>query len=153
MRAALLTLLLLPGLTLTGCERGSSAPDQAAAPTAQSARPAAKFQLVGKLESKRIDEASGVMTTDSGDLYLHNDEGARLYFTDNTGRDLGSAKVDGAKNRDWEDLTRVPGDKGPLLVIGDIGDNHSRRKRISLYFVPEPPEGERNEPLALVFRR
>ena len=32
----------------------------------------------------------------------------------------------------------MPGPDGPLLVIGDIGDNHAARKRVSLYFLREP---------------
>ena len=48
----------------------------------------------------------------------------------------------GAKNKDWEDITRVMSDEGPLLVIGDIGDNNNGRKKVRLYFVKEPASGE-----------
>lgn len=151
MHPAMLMTLFLPFVLLAGCERGG---DGSAAPgsTAESARSATGFQLAGKLESRRLDEASGVQTAEDGVLYLHNDEGARLFFADGGGRDLGFADVEEASNRDWEDITRVPGETGPMLVIGDIGDNDGRRKRVSLYFVPEPPPGERPDTLRATHR-
>jgi len=99
--------------------------------------PAGDFQVVGRLEASRLDEASGIQAGANGTFFLHNDEGSRLFFIDATGRDLGSAKIEDAKNRDWEDITRVPGPDGPLLVIGDIGDNRAVRKQVSLYFLRE----------------
>ena len=129
-------------LLLAGCEPGGDTTPTEPAGAGNAPTRALEFRLVGKLESSRLDEASGLQSTADGGLFLHNDEGARLYFADTTGRDLGFADIDDAKNRDWEDLTRVPGDDGPLLVIGDVGDNHAKRKRVRLYFVPEPPPGE-----------
>jgi hypothetical protein len=140
MRAASLTTMLLSCGLIASCQPDAAGPAAEAAAAATHTAP--EFQLAGRLESKRLDEASGVMTAPDGKLFLHNDEGTRLFFADPAGRDLGFADVADAKNRDWEALTRVPGDAGPLLVIGDIGDNHNRRKRISLYFVPEPVLGE-----------
>ena len=150
MRAALLTPMLLSCVLIAGCQPGADSPVAEAG--AKSAPPAPEFQLAGKLESKRLDEASGVMTTPDGTLFLHNDEGTRLYFAGADGRNLGFADVKGTQNRDWEDLTRVPGDAGPLLVIGDIGDNHNRRKHVSLYFVPEPAPGEHPDKLRATHR-
>jgi len=51
-------------------------------------------------------------------------------------------KVKGAGSRDWEDITRVMGDEGPLLVVADTGDNLATRKKASLYFIPEPADGD-----------
>lgn len=144
--------LVLWCLLFAGCEPRGDATQAEPAEADAPPRPALEFRLVGKLESSRLDEASGLQSTADGKLLLHNDEGARLYFADAAGRDLGFADIDKAKNRDWEDLTRVPGDEGPLLVIGDIGDNHARRKRVSLYFVPEPPPGERGGDLRATHR-
>jgi hypothetical protein len=150
MRAVLSTPLLLSWMLVAGCQPGGDGP--AAESAAESARAAPRFQLAGRLESKRLDEASGVMMTPGGVLFLHNDEGTRLYFAGADGRNLGFADIEGTKNRDWEDLTRVPGDSGPLLVIGDIGDNHNRRKRVSLYFVPEPLPGQYPDKLRSIHR-
>ena len=152
MRPALLITVLLPCMLLAACERsgdGFAASDPAAA---EPARRLPEFELAGKLESRRLDEASGVQIAEDGALFLHNDEGARLFYADGDGRDLGFADVEDARNRDWEDITRVPGTTGPMLVIGDIGDNDGRRKQVSLYFVPEPPAGQRPDTLRAAHR-
>lgn len=152
MRTGISTQSVLLCFLLAGCEpQAGDAPEQPAA-AGEAPRSDLRFHLAGKLESNRLDEASGVLSAADGALLLHNDEGARLYFADAVGRDLGSADIENAKNRDWEDLTRVPGDDGPLLVIGDVGDNHARRKRVSLYFVPEPPPDQRSGDLRATHR-
>jgi hypothetical protein len=129
--------LILLAVLSAGCEPGG-------APEAGTESPAAarlQFQLAGRLRSDRLDEASGIQAGADGTLYLHDDEGTRLFVADPSGRYLRDLDVKQANNRDWEDITRVPGADGPLLVIGDIGDNHTSRRNVSLYFVPEP-QGE-----------
>ncbi len=97
------------------------------------------FVLTATLESKKLDEVSGIQTGAGGVFYLHNDGGSPLiYIAGPDGRHLGNILIREAKNRDWEDITRVPGPDGPLLVLGDIGDNRARYKSIKLYFVAEP---------------
>jgi hypothetical protein len=133
---SILTGVLLPALLLAGCQpSGDSALTDPVA-SVGTAPPRATFSVVGKLQSSRLDEASGLQVGD-GTLYLHNDDGRRLFVASPNGRELGEVKLDQAKNRDWEDITRVPGDDGPLLVVGDIGDNHAGRKDVSLYFLRE----------------
>lgn len=140
-------LCLCLALAAGGCERND---ETAQAGRAAGPAPQPAFQRVGKLQAGRLDEASGIQAGRGGVFYLHNDEGSQLFAADATGRHLGVMDI-AANNRDWEDLTRVPGADGPLLVIGDIGDNHGVRKRVSLYFVTEPAatvaEGD-SEPLA-----
>jgi len=96
------------------------------------------FRIVGTLESARLDEASGMQAGSGGVFFLHNDEGDDLFAIDASGRHLGRMHVKKAKNKDWEDITRVPGENGPLLVIGDIGNKHRTRKSLKLYFLEEP---------------
>ena len=142
---------LLCASLVSGCEQ---AVDSEAPPAEHVRQPgtAPEFQRVGELESDRLDEASGIQAVPGNRFFLHNDEGTRLYLTDATGRDLGPLKVTEAKNRDWEDITRIPSPDGPLLVIGDIGDNHGRRKRVSLYFVREPAPGDESGELRVKHR-
>ncbi len=99
------------------------------------------FVVAGNLEHPGLDEASGLVAGPGGVFFLHNDDGAHLFAIDDTGRNLGRMKVRDARNKDWEDITRVAGENGPLLVIGDTGDNFSARKKVRLYFVAEPPPG------------
>jgi len=100
------------------------------------------FTLTGTLENPEIDEASGLQAGANGVFYTHNDGKRDVFVIDATGRDLGAFKLDGAKNRDWEDMTRVPYGDGHLLVIADSGDNEARYNKIRLYFFPEPAAGD-----------
>ena len=126
---------ILPLLfALAACEPEAPRPKESAQPS--------PFRIVGRLESPRLDEASGMQAIPGGYFVLHNDEGEQLFLTDYAGSHLGRIKVKKARNRDWEDITRVPGPKGPLLIIGDIGDKQRMRKKLKLYFVPEPSTGD-----------
>jgi len=123
-----LALLLIP---LTTCH-ADEIPSQAD-------EPETGFVVTAILESKELDEVSGIQSGEGGRFFLHNDEGSpSIYIADQDGRHLGKLSIRDAKNRDWEDITRIPGDDGPLLVLGDTGDNKARYKSIKLYFVAEP---------------
>jgi len=106
------------------------------------ARQASAFRIAGKFQAADLNEASGIQAGANDALFLHNDDGTLLFVADTSGPVLASLSVAGAKSRDWEDLTRVPGPDGPLLVIGDFGDNRQVRKRVSLYFLAEPAPGD-----------
>jgi hypothetical protein len=101
--------------------------------------PESGFVVTAILESKELDEVSGMQFGAGGVFFLHNDEGSpSIYIADTDGRHLGKIKIRDAKNRDWEDITRIPLESGPLLVLGDTGDNKARYKSVKLYFVAEP---------------
>ena len=117
--------LLLATLSLLACEQAEPAGDQA-------------FTTAGTLQNSRINEASGLQSGENGLFFVHNDEKRDVFIIDETGRHIGAFKLDGSKSRDWEDITRVPGEQGPLLVIADTGDNRSKRKDVELYFFAEP---------------
>lgn len=137
--------ILLPiFLLLAGCGP-ADAPEEA-----REQQP--RFIMTGDLESRRLDEASGMQAGENGVFFLHNDDGNRIFVIDASGRDLGHMKVEGATNKDWEDMTRVPGEDGPLLVIGDTGDNLQGRSEVRLYFITEPEAGEYDSDLELVHR-
>ena len=89
--------------------------------------------MIGKLQAEKLDEASGMQAGNTGVYFVHNDDGGKqIYAIDETGRHLGKMKIKKAGNKDWEDITRVMGEEGPLLVIADIGDNRQRRKDVTL---------------------
>jgi hypothetical protein len=106
--------------------------------------------LRGNLERNDLSEASGIAASRLQDdlFWVVNDSGNGpiLYAVGADGRDRGALPIEGAKNRDWEDIAsyRVAngsdgsGDARCYLVIADIGDNRSRRKKVTLYFVEEP---------------
>jgi hypothetical protein len=62
-----------------------------------------------------------------------------LFAFDQQGRRLGTFRVDGARNEDWESLQAGPGRDGePALYIGDTGDNRGTRREAVIYRIPEP---------------
>ena len=60
------------------------------------------------LETDRIPEASGIAHSliNENVLYTHNDSGgeASVFAIDTQGKLLAEIVIDGAKNRDWEDI-------------------------------------------------
>jgi hypothetical protein len=96
------------------------------------------FVMTGNLQHDKLDEASGLAAGYDGVFFLHNDGGENLFAIDQAGRNLGRMKVKNARNRDWEDITRVMQDGFPLLVLGDTGDNLATRSHVRLYFFEEP---------------
>jgi endonuclease/exonuclease/phosphatase family metal-dependent hydrolase len=103
------------------------------------------FEVVGRLENPRIDEASGLARSqrEPGVLWTMNDDGKpRLFAIDGTGLDRGDVDLKKADNDDWEDLASFTLDGDPYLVIADVGDNQGRRKKVTLYVAKEPGTSE-----------
>jgi len=99
-------------------------------------------RLLAMLANPHVTESSGIAVSRRHErvLWTHNDSGdaARLYAFDLEGRDLGAWQVEGAVNRDWEDLASVQMDGQSWLVVSDTGDNLGWRAECALYLVPEP---------------
>jgi hypothetical protein len=103
-------------------------------------------RLLANLNDRRIAESSGLAAsrTNTGVLWTHNDsgDGPYLFAIDRQGRTLARFTVNGAKNKDWEDIAVGPGRDGrPALYIGDIGDNSEDRDNLIVYRIPEPLVG------------
>ena len=97
------------------------------------------FIQAGRVTAAALDEISGMEAGEGAEWWVHTDDGQPLvHAIDSNGDIEASVALENARNRDWEDITRVPGDDGPLLVISDSGDNERRRKTIQLYFYPLP---------------
>jgi hypothetical protein len=90
-------------------------------------------------------ESSGVAASrrHAGVLWTHNDSGGEpaVYAVDATGRLLGATRIEGATNRDWEDIALGPCASGECLYIADTGDNARSRNDAAIYRVPEPEPG------------
>ena len=100
-----------------------------------------KFETVGRIQSKRIDEASGLARSQRHDdlLWVINDDGkAELHAIDTRGAKRGRVEVRKAKNSDWEDLASFTLSDDPYLLIADVGDNDRKRRDVTLYVVKEP---------------
>ena len=97
---------------------------------------------VGNLKNSQINEASGLASSRlyPAVLWVINDGGndPMLYAVGIDGADLGTFRVDGARNYDWEALASFQLQDTAYLLIADVGDNWEQRKTSSLYVVEEP---------------
>jgi len=102
----------------------------------------ARGRTLAILANKNIAESSGLAASRMRDgiFWTHNDSGdkPRIYALDRKGRDLGMFDIRGAKARDWEDIAAFETVDRGFLLIGDVGDNHRKRRTCTLYVVPEP---------------
>lgn len=106
---------------------------------------------VGRLENRKLDEASGLARSNlQDDLYWAvNDDGpAVIHALNSEGTNLGRVRIEGARNRDWEDIASFVHEDTAYLVIADIGDNDGRHEYLSLYVVAEPSAGAHSAKLA-----
>ena len=88
-----------------------------------------------------LSEASGLAVSrrTPGRLWTHNDSGQPvLVALDGRGAVTGQVQVSGAKVEDWEAVAVGACEAGSCVYIGDIGDNEAKRRRITVYQVPEP---------------
>jgi hypothetical protein len=90
------------------------------------------------ISEKAINEASGIVKSRRfpNTYWVHNDSGdtARLFAIRSDGTLIKEIAIDGAQNTDWEDIAT----DGVSLFVGDVGNNHSNRKDLCIYQIPEP---------------
>jgi hypothetical protein len=94
--------------------------------------------IAGQLRGGDMREVSGMVAslTHPGHFWLHNDSGAEaeIILVDSTGLERARVRVHGARNRDWEDISR----RGDTLFMADIGDNGADYDTVFVYSVLEP---------------
>ncbi len=104
--------------------------------------PYLEARQTGYFENISIRESSGLTAScrQPGVLWTMNDSGSPplLYAVGPEGRDLGTVRVKGAVNRDWEDLASFRMNQTAYLLIADVGDNRARYGTYTLYLVEEP---------------
>ena len=97
-----------------------------------------------KLENRKVNESSGLAVSrrNADFFWTHNDSGDRskLYCFDIKGNHRGTCQVKKSEAIDWEDMCSYTRDGKPRLLVGDIGDNGSRRKSVRLYLLEEPDD-------------
>jgi hypothetical protein len=118
----------------------ASAP--AAAQSVWTISPPTGIVQLGTFQDSTLSESSAAAASRAqpGVIWTLNDSGNSpwLYAVDTAGRSLGTFRVMGAGNFDWEALTLSPCPTGSCLIIGDTGDNLEVRPSVTLYRVPEP---------------
>jgi hypothetical protein len=142
MGAALIwTSVLLAGQQLSSAALAQDLP--AGAPPTQATCQYSTTQRMAQVNDPAIREASGLVASQQwpGVYWTLNDSGngAAVFAFDQDGGPLGTYRVPGAGNVDWEALQLGPdGEGGHALYVGDIGDNDHQRRRLSIYRFPEP---------------
>ncbi len=94
------------------------------------------------LKADAANEISGLASSvrQPSTLWGHNDSGdkARLFLFDTLGNLVTTLKLEGKKNRDWEDIALNVEDGAPYLYVAEIGDNRAKYDDKYLYRFPEP---------------
>ena len=89
------------------------------------------FVNVAVVEDKRISESSGLAISyaNPNAVWIHNDSGdlPRLFLVGLDGATQAIVNVAGAVAHDWEDVCSFQIDGESWLLIGDVGDNLTRR--------------------------
>lgn len=98
---------------------------------------------IGKIANPEVNESSGLVASECqmDVLWTHNDSGddAFIYAISKSGGRLGTWRVIGASNTDWEDIASFRDNNGNcFLYIGEIGDNANMRDEHTIYRLPEP---------------
>ena len=117
----------------------SATPVAAEQTQAEQCRPTGPLARIAELP-----EASGLAASRKvpGRLWAHNDSGQPvLYALDARGAVTGRLQLTGATVEDWEAIAVGRCAAGSCIYIADIGDNDAARKRITVYRVPEPADG------------
>jgi hypothetical protein len=122
-------------LAAAGCRahdapaRERSAREEAAATAAATATAQCEVLEKGRSLIDGLEESSGLAHSRirRGIYWTHNDSGndADLFAITAEGRLLGRVRVEGARNRDWEDIAAAacPAGDGECLYLADTGDN------------------------------
>jgi hypothetical protein len=139
MRAALSVAALV---LCAGCERADAEEDAAAEPadtaaaaqTCRIARNAVALPDVGESSGAAFDPLA------EGVFWTHGDSGTDpvIFAFGADGQAVGQVVVAGARNRDWEDVAVGPCPGGDCVYLGDIGNNTSRQREITLWRAPLP---------------
>jgi hypothetical protein len=97
---------------------------------------------VGRVSTSDLTEISGLALsrTQPNIVFTHNDSGhpSELFALRTSGELLGVYALEGAPNRDWEDLALGPCPTGSCLYVGDIGDAGATDATYSVHRLAEP---------------
>lgn len=102
-----------------------------------------KPEILGKIASDGVTESSGIAVSKCQPnlFWTHNDsgDGPFIFAVGVKGENLGTWKVQGATNVDWEDIAEFRDASGKCFIyIGEIGNNGKKRSEQAIYRVKEP---------------
>ena len=102
----------------------------------------ATVQWMGQIESRRLDESSGLAASQRYEdiLWSMNDSGgeAELFALTIHGEHIGRWSLDLPKPNDWEAMDSFQWRGKNYLLVADIGDNFAMRSSVSYTILEEP---------------
>jgi hypothetical protein len=99
---------------------------------------------ISEVTHQKLTEVSGMTASsvNAGHIWVLNDSGnePEVYLINEKSEIVLTCRLDGIRNRDWEDIAVGPGpEEGQTyLYIGDIGDNKAKYPVKYIYRFPEP---------------
>lgn len=112
------------------------------------APPLGRALIAGIITDNRLSELSGLDASlrRRDRFWALNDSGNGnfLLLLDTRGKVLRQFEVEGASNRDWEDLASFHWRGRAWLLIADTGDNARKHTYSTLYLIPEPATNPRS---------
>jgi hypothetical protein len=118
--------------------------EQSAKHSSSSINESVQPQILGKVSSPAITEASGIAASKTlpGHFWTHNDSGNQpeVFLLDNKGELVSTIHLEGVKNRDWEDIAEGAGPipNKQYVYVGDIGNNARLDIHTRIYRFPVP---------------
>ncbi len=97
----------------------------------------------GLIKNPLLTEISGLASslTNPGMFWANNDSGdePQIYLIDSTANLVAVVRLEGAKNRDWEEIAMGKGPNSNLnyIYVGEIGDNQAQYPSKHIYRIPE----------------
>lgn len=104
-------------------------------------------KLQALIENKAISEASGLAASfqvaspqNKQVLWTHNDSGSenKIFLLNQDGKNLAEFTIQGANNRDWEDMAVCKHQNTSYIYVADIGDNKRVFSSYTIYKFKEP---------------
>jgi len=95
----------------------------------------------GKIIDSALEEISGIdYSKQHNIIWCNNDSDGKpiIYGINLTGELVCELKLEGVKNRDWEDLSYGEIDGKYYIFVGDIGDNDKKYDSKFIYYFEEP---------------
>jgi hypothetical protein len=100
-------------------------------------------KVIGRITNADVTESSGIAASKCQNdvFWTHNDSGddAFIFAFNSKGENLGTWRVQNARNDDWEGIATFKNSAGKCFIyIGEIGNNSQKRQTRTIYRVPEP---------------
>ncbi len=99
-------------------------------------------QVLGKVKHPSLQELSGIVPSVANPncFWVHNDSGddAHIYLIDSAANLLCTYILEGITAKDFEEIGWMMRDGKYHLIVGDIGDNRSKRKHVAFHVFAEP---------------